>query len=233
MSSRREDEADKSILGVLSKTTGSFRRELQALTTDLFSSVESGSAPTNGGGGGGTTAHRQRGGTGESSLGRVAGGGGTAIDNFQDSMFQDGGEGRQATLGAPRVDSTSPKPSTMPWRAATAAAGGGGGGGDEAMDAQVARSVSLSISMPGRWDEEGGGGGGGSAQKGTGGGDGSGGKMKIRKRFTLKVVDLGSIGGDMGHRALPLTGGGGYEGQRRLRVARPSHNGDDVAAGQR
>ncbi|CAN0439244.1 unnamed protein product, partial [Ectocarpus sp. 12 AP-2014] len=72
MSSRREDEADRSILGVLSKTTGSFQRELQALTTDLFSSVESGSAPTNGGGGEGTAAQRQRGGPGESSLGRVA-----------------------------------------------------------------------------------------------------------------------------------------------------------------
>ncbi|CAM9688261.1 unnamed protein product, partial [Ectocarpus sp. 4 AP-2014] len=198
MSSRREDEVDKSILGVLSKTTGSFQRELQALTTDLFSSVESGSAPTNGGGGGGTAAQRQRGGPGESSLGRVAGGGGTAIDTFQDSMFHDGGDGRQATLGAPRVDSTSPKSSTMPRRAAAAAAGGGGGG-DKALDAQVARSVSLSISMAGRWDEEGGGGGGG----------GGGGKLKIRKRFTLKVVDLGSIGGDMGHRALPLTGGAG------------------------
>lgn len=104
-------------------------------------------------------------------------------------MFQDGGDDRQAILGAPRVDSTPPKSSTMPWRTAAAASGGtGAGGNEEAADAQVARSVSLSISMAGRWDEEGGGGGGGgSAQKGTGGGGSGGGKLSIRKRFTLKV----------------------------------------------
>lgn len=31
-SSRREDEADKSLLGLLSNTSGSFNRELQTLT---------------------------------------------------------------------------------------------------------------------------------------------------------------------------------------------------------